>query len=173
MLNSYLADIKNVVKSAPILDLASGSGRNGLYLVNNDLSVIFSDIRHEALEETKENIASNKKHLAHFWQVDFEQDTNELKDKHFSGVLVFRYLHRPLFENIKNAVLPGGFIIYETFTLGNEKYGRPKNPDFLLAKGELIEQFKGWQILHQFEGIIEVNGNKQAIAQIVAIKPEI
>lgn len=167
-----MEDIKNAVKSAPVLDLASGSGRNGHYLINNDIPVIFSDIRNEALEETKQKITSNKNHLAQFWQVDFEQETNELKDKLFSGVMVFRYLHRPLFENIKNAILPGGFIVYETFTQGNEMYGRPKNPDFLLTKGELIEQFKGWQILHQFEGVTETNGNKQAIAQIVAIKPE-
>jgi hypothetical protein len=134
---------------------------------------MFSDIRNEALEETKQQIASDKKHLAQFWQVDFEQETNELRDKQFSGVLVFRYLHRPLFESIKQAILPGGIIVYETFIQGNEKYGRPKNPDFLLAKGELVEQFKDWQILHQFEGIVENNGNKQAIAQIVAIKSKV
>jgi len=133
---------------------------------------MFSDIKTDALETTKREINSNNSDKASFWQVDFEQETNELEHKQFSGVLVFRYLHRPLFASIKQAILPGGIIIYETFTQGNEKYGRPKNPDFLLAKGELVEQFKDWQILHQFEGVVENNGNKQAIAQIVAIKPE-
>jgi len=133
---------------------------------------MFSDIKTDALETTKREINSNNSDKASFWQVDFEQETNELEHKQFSGVLVFRYLHRPLFASIKQAILPGGIIIYETFTQGNEKYGRPKNPDFLLAKGEIVEQFKDWQILHQFEGVVENNGNKQAIAQIVAIKPE-
>jgi len=134
---------------------------------------MFSDIKTDVLENTKKEINSNNNDKASFWQVDFEQETNELENKQFSGVLVFRYLHRPLFESIKQAILPGGIIVYETFTKGNEKYGRPKNPDFLLAKGELFEQFKGWKILHQFEGVVESNGNKQAIAQIVAIKPEV
>lgn len=134
---------------------------------------MFSDIKTAALENTKKEINSNTNDKASFWQVDFEQETNELENKQFSGVIVFRYLHRPLFESIKQAILPGGIIVYETFTKGNEKYGRPKNPDFLLAKGELVKQFKGWKILHQFEGVVESNGNKQAIAQIVAIKPEV
>jgi len=153
--------------------LASGSGRNGLYLIDNKIPVIFSDIKSDALEITKSLIDSKNSSLANFWQVDFEQGTNELKDKKFSGVLVFRYLHRPLFENIKQAIIPGGIIIYETFTHEQAQYGRPKNPDFLLTKGELTEQFKDWEILHQFEGVIENEGSKQAIAQIVAIKPTI
>jgi len=172
LLNTYLDDIKNVMSNEPVLDLASGSGRNGLYLINKNIPVMFSDIRNEALAETKEHITSDKTHLATFWQVDFEQGIDELDGKQFSGVLIFRYLHRPLFKSIKQAILPGGFLIYETFTSEQAEFGRPKNPDFLLTKGELLTQFKGWKILHHFEGIIDNNGSKQAIAQIVAIKPE-
>ena len=56
----------------------------------------------------------------------------------FEGVLVTNYLHRPLFRALVEAVAPGGILIYETFAVGNEVFGRPKNPDFLLRHGELL-----------------------------------
>jgi len=87
--------------------------------------------------------------------------------------MIFRYLHRPLIEQIKAAVAPNGLVIYETFTQAQAELGRPKNPDFLLKAKELASYFSDWQILHSFEGIkvSDTSGNKQAIAQIIARKP--
>jgi SAM-dependent methyltransferase len=58
----------------------------------------------------------------------------------FDAVVVTNYLYRPLFPALLSAVAPGGLLIYETFAVGNERYGRPSNPDFLLRPGELIER---------------------------------
>jgi len=165
-------------KQAPVLDLACGQGRNGLYLVENDVAVTFADVNGEALgqiDHSLKQLSTNKQKLAQCWQVDFEQEnTTPLHDKCFSAVMVFRYLHRPLFEQIKAAIKPGGMIIYETFTQQQAQFGRPKNPNFLLKPAELTELFEGWQILHIFEGVVNASQNcitKQAIAQIVAVKP--
>lgn len=78
-----------------------------------------------------------------------------------------------MFEQIKQATISGGIVVYETFTVDQAQFGRPKNPDFLLKHGELAELFADWQILHSFEGIVDANNDagKQAIAQIVARKP--
>jgi tellurite methyltransferase len=84
--------------------------------------------------------------------------------------MVFRYLHRPLIEQIKAAVVPNGLVIYKTFTLGQAELGRPKNPDFLLKEGELAEYFSDWKIIHYFEGttVSNTGNHNQAIAQVVA-----
>lgn len=58
--------------------------------------------------------------------------------RRFAGVVVTNYLHRPLFASIASCLAPGGVLVYETFMLGNERYGRPSNPAFLLEPGELL-----------------------------------
>ncbi len=181
LIEKYLLSLQNLKadKQAPILDLACGKGRNGLYLVENDINVSFADVNGESLEQIKQSLndlnVDNQK-LAQCWQADFEQGNNtSLEGKKFSAIMVFRYLHRPLFEQIKAAIKPGGMVVYETFTEQQAQFGRPKNPDFLLKPAELVEWFSDWQILHSFEGIVNVSKNsnaKQAIAQIVAVKPD-
>ena len=61
----------------------------------------------------------------------------------FAAVVVANYLHRPLFPNLIEALEPGGILIYETFALGNERFGKPSNPDFLLKPGELLDAVRG------------------------------
>ncbi len=61
----------------------------------------------------------------------------------FDAVVVTHYLHRPLFAHLLAALAPGGVLIYETFAVGNERYGRPRNPDFLLQPGELLKVAHG------------------------------
>ena len=181
LLDEYLSLLQRTTadKQVPILDLACGSGRNGLYLIENNIPVTFADVNGVALEQIQASLSTLSKEsqkLVQYWQVDFEQaDSRPLSAHSFSGVMVFRYLHRPLFEQIKAAIKPGGIIIYETFTEQQAQFGRPKNPDFLLKPAELLELFLGWEILHSFEGVVDTvanDGTKQALAQIVAIKPE-
>ncbi|MDE1183950.1 SAM-dependent methyltransferase [Paraburkholderia sp.] len=57
----------------------------------------------------------------------------------FAAVIVTNYLHRPLFPQLLAALAPGGVLIYETFAQGNERVGKPSNPAFLLAPGELLD----------------------------------
>ncbi len=162
---------------APVLDLACGSGRNGFYLVNQNIPVVFADIKESALEQVKSMLTSHYggvKSSANFWLIDFEQDDiKPLAGKSFSAIIVFRYLHRALFEQIKQAVTAGGYVVYETFTVDQPQFGRPKNPKFLLNHDELAEIFSDWHIIHSYEGVIDANNEsgKQAIAQIIARKP--
>ncbi|MGA8006302.1 MAG: SAM-dependent methyltransferase, partial [Burkholderiales bacterium] len=59
----------------------------------------------------------------------------------FAGIVVANYLYRPLFRHLIAALAPGGVLIYETFMAGNERYGKPSKPEFLLAPGELLAAF--------------------------------
>jgi SAM-dependent methyltransferase len=61
-----------------------------------------------------------------------------LGDRRFAGVVVTSYLHRALLPKIARSLEPGGVLLYETFGVGNERFGRPSHPDFLLRPGELL-----------------------------------
>ncbi|MFT5756624.1 MAG: tellurite methyltransferase [Alteromonadaceae bacterium] len=179
LLERYLPLLNKANEQFPVLDLACGSGRNGLYLIKNSIQTVFSDIREDALISVKNNFVGEdikrKNHLAQFWQIDFEQPNHHvLSNEKYTGVLVFNYLHRPLMPQIKNTVIPGGVIFYETFTTQQCQYGRPSNPDFLLKPEELLEHFSGWKIHHYFEGVVNDRNSqsKKAIAQLVAEKPD-
>ena len=178
LLSDNLDRIRQAAKVGPILDLACGAGRNGLFLIENDIPVIFADKNLEALGEIQDKLSStgyaHRKHLATFWPVDLElPDTRISCGKKVGGIVVFRYLHRPLIRQIKLAVEPGGFVIYETFTVDQAQYGRPKNPDFLLRHQELQDYFSEWKIHHSFEGVSRKSklDKPYATAQIVATKP--
>jgi SAM-dependent methyltransferase len=176
LLSEYLPLLQAAAHQAPVLDLACGRGRNGLYLLDNGCRVTFADRDNDALFEVAQQVASRalqQKSLARLWQQDFEQGNKPLAKECYGAVIVFRYLHRPLMEQLKQAVLPGGLIIYETFTTAQPQYGRPTNPDFLLKPGELSSYFTDWQQHFYFEGVQTVaNGTcQQAVAQLVAQKP--
>jgi tellurite methyltransferase len=153
----------------PALDLASGDGHNGLFLAAKGLPVILADRSEESLrkaKETADGILGN----ATIWKVDLEQTgENPLKEDGYSVILVFRYLHRPLMPCIRKALRAGGFLVYHTYTLDQAQFGKPRNPDFLLKPGELMDWFKDWEILHHFEGIQD--NPPRAIAEIVCRKP--
>lgn len=154
----------------PILDLACGEGHNGIFLATKGLSVLCCDISKEPLARAKK-LASAHQADVEFWQVDLEgPEGNPFREEIFGGILVFRYLHRPLIPCIKKALVKGGLLFYETFTIEQPRYGKPHNPDFLLKRGELCKWFEDWEIFHHFEGTA-VNP-KRAIAQIVCKKPD-
>ena len=106
------------------------------------------------------------------WLVDFEQGGAEpLSGKQFDAILVFNYLHRPLMKSIKQAVKPGGLILYETFTVDQPRFGKPTNPDYLLQQGELSACFSDWKILVYREG--ERGDPICAKASLIAQKPKV
>jgi Uma2 family endonuclease len=84
----------------------------------------------------------------------------------FDAIVVTNYLHRPLFAPIEAALAPAGVLIYETFAVGNERFGRPRNPNFLLRPGELIEAFAALTIVAFEQG--EVTLPRPAFIQRIA-----
>src|SRR5262249_3318280 len=79
------------------------------------------------------------------------------------------YLHRPLFPHLLAALAADGVLIYETFEVGNERYGRPTNPDFLLKPGELLEVVRGRLRVIAYEDL-HVTGAKPAMVQRICAR---
>jgi tellurite methyltransferase len=168
ILLEYLNIFNDLDISFPVLDLACGTGRNGLVLARQGIPVVFADKSIAALEVVKQQLLEHDLQ-GRIWQVDLEETlSNPFAGQQFSAVIGIRYLHRPAFPALKAAVSVGGLIIYETFTIENLQFGRPNNPDFLLEPGELKTLFQDWEIIHYFEGI--KRDPDRATAQIVARK---
>lgn len=120
-----------------ILDLACGSGRNGLWLESQGYNVTYLDKNSEALAGIVE-----KNHQAKIIEADLESNTPyQLAESAYDAIIVFRYLHRPLMQKLVKALKPGGILVYETFTHQQATIGRPKNPNFLLQDNELPQTF--------------------------------
>ena len=153
----------------PVLDLACGEAHNSIFLALKGVKVISIDLSSEALERAGV-LATKCGAEISVWQVDLESEgVNPLPEHAYGAILVFRYLHRPLIPCIKKALRNGGLLLYETFTVEQPRFGKPRNPDYLLQSGELGHMFAGWEVMHYFEGIRE--NPTRAVAQIVCRKP--
>ena len=157
-------------EGSEVLDLACGTGRNGLALTENDMKVTFVDNNESALAEVFTKIKGKNRHKHQCLRIDLEDGKLSLFDKRrFDAILVFNYLHRPLFPRIKSALPKGGLIFYETFTTEQKQFGRPKNPNYLLRDNELLENIEGWEIIDYFQAV--KRNPQRAIASLVARKP--
>jgi SAM-dependent methyltransferase len=89
-------------------------------------------------------------------RIDLETDDRRQLGGDYDGIIVTNYLHRPLLPAIARALAPGGVLIYETFARGNERFGRPRNPDFLLRPGELLGAFTTRTVVACEQGEVSV-----------------
>lgn len=155
--------------SRPVLDLACGGGRNGIYLATLGVPVVLCDISEEALFRARA-LALEQGVAPDFRVLDLEKSgTSPLEEDTCGGMIVFRYLHRPLIPAIKATIRSKGILIYETFTVDQIRYGKPTNPDYLLQSGELRQWFADWEILQYYEGLQP--DPERAVAQLVCRKP--
>lgn len=88
----------------------------------------------------------------------------------YDCVVVTNYLHRPLWTHLIDALAPGGVLIYETFALGNERFGRPSNPDFLLKPGELLDVVRGRLAVHAYEDVVVDVPRPARVQRICALR---
>ncbi|RMF15380.1 MAG: methyltransferase domain-containing protein, partial [Gammaproteobacteria bacterium] len=171
LLIRHWRNLDTAPQDGPVLDLACGSGQNGLWLAHQGYSVDFADRSDEALTDVRraleqadqpftrticDRITPRHPDLAkrhRLLQVDLESGlTPILPASHYAAILVFRYLHRPLIPQIIQALQPGGVLIYETFTRDQARYGRPRNPDFLLEAGEVLRWMPDIEPIFYWEG---------------------
>ena len=118
-----------LVTRGPMLDVACGSGRHSLLFAQKGLPVTAVDREPQRIPGVE------------FLQADLEGGPWPFAGRRFAAIVATNYLHRPLFPFMAESLEPGGVLIYETFMAGNERFGRPSNPAFLLEPGELLAAF--------------------------------
>jgi SAM-dependent methyltransferase len=125
-----------LITHGEVLDVACGSGRHARWFAGRGVGVV-------AVDRVMRSIPGVR-----FVQADLETGHGwPFSAGRFACVVVTNYLHRPLFADLRASLAPDGVLIYETFMIGNERYGRPSNPAFLLQPGELLSAFADLRIL--------------------------
>ncbi len=143
-----------------MLDIACGNGRHMQWFAARGHAVLGVDRAPEAL-----------KSAAAFGEVlacDLEASPWPLPGQTFGVVVVTNYLWRALLPRIVDSVAPGGVLLYETFARGNETVGRPANPDFLLAPGELLRACAGLHVVAYEDGYL--NHPERFVQRIAAVR---
>jgi len=139
-----------IAAGGAVLDLACGQGRHARYLAGLGYNVEAVD-RDSAALAAVAGVAGVVTRCA-----DVEASPWPYNAGRFDGIVVTNYLHRPLMGVLLDGLRPGGVLIYETFALGNEKLGRPSNPEFLLRPGELLQSVGDRLSVLAFEqGLVE------------------
>jgi SAM-dependent methyltransferase len=129
-----------------VLDLACGSGRHLRWWAARGHRVTGVDRDAAAL--------SGLAGLGELVEADLEGGPWPLRGRQFGVVIVTNYLWRPLFDDLLEAIEPGGLLMYETFAQGQAAFGRPSRDDFLLTPGELLQRCAGLRVLAYEEGVV-------------------
>jgi len=134
-----------LVARGPVLDIACGAGRHARLFLQRKLPVVGVDREAQALPEG-----------AVFVKADLEDGRPwPFAGQRFGAIVVTNYLYRPLLPVIAAALAEEGVLIYETFMAGNERFGKPSNPSFLLAPGELLRAFASLTVVAFEQGTVE------------------
>ncbi|WP_421780053.1 class I SAM-dependent methyltransferase [Kiloniella litopenaei] len=153
-----------IPEGSDILDLACGAGRHARLFLMSGHYVTAVDKNIDALDDLTDFPG------AEIIQADLEDGSPfPLSGKKFGGIIVTNYLYRPLLPLLTGLLIPDGALIYETFMIGNEKFGRPKNPDFLLKSQELLRHYSPHLRVQSYEETTTAEPNPAAVQRICAV----
>jgi tellurite methyltransferase len=159
----FLVDNIELLPKGRALDVAMGAGHNAVYLARMGFEVEGVDISPEAvrsaLDLARKSGVTLRTHVA-----DLEREYHIEKGA-YEVIICFKYLQRSLIPQIKDGLRAGGMAVYETFIIDQTRFGKPKNPDYLLKYNELLAMFRDFRCLRYREGIVE---GPKAIASIIA-----
>jgi SAM-dependent methyltransferase len=147
-----------IAEGGSVLDLACGRGRHSRYLAGMGCCVEALDRDPDAIAAL-DGVAGVTPRLA-----DVEGGPWPYHSRAFDAIVVTNYLYRPLLPLILNALETEGVLIYETFMVGNEQFGKPTNPAYLLRSGELLDVVRRRLTIVAFEQG-EISGSRQAVVQ--------
>ncbi len=128
-----------------VLDVAAGHGRHTRALRAAGHRVVAVDLDVSGLSDLLGAAGVEVMGL------DLETGTWPFPSGRFDAIVVANYLHRPHFAHLVASLAVDGVLIFETFGQGNERLGRPRNPDFLLAPGELLRAFSPYLQIVAYE----------------------
>lgn len=131
-----------VASQGVVLDVACGQGRHAYWFHEQNHPVVLVDRAQTAIESI-----AIPAHACEAVVADIENGPWPFAGRKFAAVIVTNYLWRPLIPTLLDSLAPGGVLIYETFTQGNETAGKPSRLEFLLRPGELLEVCRGLRVV--------------------------
>ncbi len=152
-----------------LIDIATGTGRDLLFLASRGFRVCGLDLSWEALKLARGLFERNGLYLE---AVQADALSLPLKPGSFDGVLIFYFLERQIMSELSSLLKPGGILFYETFLKRQNEIDRPRNPAFLLDDEELPGYFGGLEPLFHEEGIFTIDGKERAVARYIGRKKQ-
>lgn len=143
-----------------VLDVACGTGRHARFMAQLGFEVDAVDRDTALFADVPPNVA--------LLEADLEAGPWPYDDRRFDAIVVANYLHRPLLPRLVDSLERGGLLVYETFAAGNERFGKPSNPAFLLQPGELLEAVRGKLRVIAYEDLVVEEPRPAAIQRICA-----
>lgn len=154
-----------LAQGAPVLDVACGSGRHLAWFAGRGHPVTGVD---RDIDQARQHVPKAEVVCA-----DIEAGAwpllQDSQPRTFGAVVVTNYLWRPLLDTIVRSVAPGGVLLYETFAMGNETFGRPSRPDFLLQPGELLRMCAQMDVVAYEHGYL--TDPPRFVQRIAAVRP--
>jgi SAM-dependent methyltransferase len=160
----WVVRFAHLIAGPRVLDLACGAGRHARFLAARGHRVLAVD-RDRGLLDALAGTPGVETCCA-----DLESGEWPIGDEAFDGIVVTNYLHRPLFPRLLRALRPDGALLYETFASGNEAFGRPSNPAFLLAPDELLDLARPALSVVAFEqGRFDLGARAAVVQRLAAV----
>ena len=143
-----------------VLDIACGAGRHSRWLARQGFEVFAVDRDPGLFPDPPEGVV--------LLGADLEAGPWPFPGRRFAGIVVTNYLHRPLLPALADSLESGGLLVYETFAKGNERFGKPSNPEFLLDPGELLEAVRGRLRVLAYEDLVVESPRPAAVQRLCA-----
>jgi len=167
--NAFLRTHVGLLPKGKALDVATGEGRNAVFLAQHGFHVDAVDISGEGLKKV-EKLVQEFEVKIHTVLADL--NTYPIERERYDLIANFYFLNRSLIPKIRSGLKRGGMVIFETYLLEQRTLSTagPKNPKYFLKSNELLSFFKGFRILRYREGIFKEGGRRKAIASLIAQK---
>jgi SAM-dependent methyltransferase len=168
--NRFLKKHIHLFPRGKALDLATGEGRNAVFLGQNGFEVDAVDISEKGLRKARK-LAREKGVKVNAYLVDL--DHYQIERERYDLIANFYFLKRRLIPKVIRGLRKGGRVIFETYLLEHRTLatGGPKQARYFLKPNELLRFFKGFRILFYREGIFKEGGRRKAVASLIAEKP--
>lgn len=167
--NLFLKKHVRLLPKGKALDIASGEGRNAVFLAQHGFEVDAVDISEKGLKKARK-LAREKRVRINTFLIDLDQ--YQIEKEQYDLIANFYFLRHRLIPRIKKGLKKGGRVIFETYLLEHRTLGTggPKQAKYFLKPNELLGLFKDFRILFYREGIFKEGGRKKAVASLIAEK---
>ena len=167
--NPFLKKHTHLLPKGKALDMATGEGRNAVFLAQHGFEVDAVDISEKGLKKAQK-LAKEKGAKINTFLIDLDQ--YQIQKERYDLIANFYFLRRRLIPRIKKGLKKGGTVIFETYLLEHRTLGTggPKQAKYFLKPNELLRLFKNFRILFYREGIFKEGGRKKAVASLIAEK---
>lgn len=166
--SAFLAELLPRLRRGRALDIAAGDGRNSLFLAEHGYAVTAIDIAHAGLRRLQQCARAARLSID---LIQADLDGYPLPENRFDIVVKTLFLDRKLFPGVRKALAAGGVAVVETFLIDQKQFGHPRNPAFLLERGELASLFADFEILVCEEGLFDLGHERAYLSRIAARKP--